>query len=69
MSKNAYVNQVGLALQQANPNDSADEVWDDAAIKDLAYYLSSRGYTEQDLGEVDNLYTLYDLLKWTRYEP
>lgn len=64
------VEVVRIALQNCNPNATDDpdfqENWDDEAIQELANYLATSGYIESDLRDMDELYFLYDMLKWTR---
>lgn len=63
-----YVEQLFLALERVNPNDSATELWSDIAIQQLANYLDANGYAhglDEDLADVVTLYGMYDLLKFT----
>ena len=60
-----YVEKVYRALEQANPNDQASEIWNDEAIQQLANYLDANDYDEVDLVTIPVLYSMYDLLKYT----
>jgi hypothetical protein len=62
----SYFEMVWQALEKANPNDSSTEEWVPEAIRDLAVYLKANDHSNQDVRNIDNLYEMYDMLKWTR---
>lgn len=59
-----YVEQVFLELERQTPN--APEDWDDESVQEVANYLDANGWATEYLGELDTIYAMYDLTKWTR---
>lgn len=57
------------AIKADNPNNNADEEWDEVAIAKLAKYFEICGYSKDDILEqgptaaLPNKYFLYDLVK------
>jgi hypothetical protein len=58
-----YVAQVMAALEYHTPN--APEEWVAEAVQALANYLLANDYVEVDMYNTGEMYTMYDLLKWT----
>jgi hypothetical protein len=58
-----YIAEVISAVDAANPN--APEDYDLPAIARLSYYFYYSDYSVADVRDVENLYMMYDLLKFT----
>jgi cytochrome c553 len=59
-----YIRALTKALNKDNPNDSATEIWNDKAIEQLASYYYNQDYAIYDLAELEDVYKIYDVLKW-----